>query len=136
MNTKPLWRHQAVFFFLIQAALNVPATASTVSGWWGGTWSCTIDGRPAKMKWAPASTDEGSCDGETCSSASGATWKGSFSDNGSAWVPLTNARPGTKGGLYFNHADGNRWYLPPPTRGRSTGWTTWQNKRYKLACWK
>lgn len=116
--------------------LGSTAQASTVGGWWGGNWKCTIDGRPAKMKWVPVSVDQGSCEGETCTSATSARWKGSFSDNGSPWVPLTDAREGKKGGLYFKHADGNQWYLPKPTGTRSEGWTTWQGKRYKLACWQ
>jgi hypothetical protein len=111
-----------------------PAQASMVSGWWGGNWNCTIDGRPAKMRWVPVSSNESSCDGNACSTVSGARWKGSFSDNGSQAVPLTNARTGNQGGLFFNHADGNTWYLAKPTGNRTRGYTTWQGKRYPLAC--
>ncbi|WP_077431723.1 MULTISPECIES: DUF6006 family protein [Pseudomonas] len=114
-----------------------PAYAGMASGWWGGSWSCTIDGRAAQMKWtvveASQTTDNG--DG-TATSTSGVRWKGSFSDNGSKWVALTNPRLGNKGGMYFNHADGNRWYLPKPIGNKTTGWTTWNGQQYPLSCWK
>jgi Family of unknown function (DUF6006) len=113
-----------------------PAQAGQVSGWWGGNWTCTIDGRPARMKWVAVDDTTTHCNGDVCTSTSGARWKGSFSDNGSQWVDLRNPRRGDKGGLYFNHADGNRWYLPKPAAGRTSGWTTWNGKRYPLSCWR
>jgi hypothetical protein len=115
-------------------ALSDSAIASTVSGWWGGTWTCSIDGRPARMKWVVVNDDQGTCNGDSCTSTSGARWKGSFSDNGSRWVPLTNPRLGNQGGVYFRHADGNQWYLPKPTNNRTSGWTTWNGRRYPLSC--
>jgi hypothetical protein len=118
------------------AAAAAPAGAGQVSGWWGGNWTCTIDGRPARMKWFPVDDSDSSCDGDTCSTTSGVRWQGRFSDNGSAWVDLSNPTTGTRGGLYFNHADGNRWYLPKPSANRSTGWTTWNGRRYPLSCWR
>jgi hypothetical protein len=111
------------------------AGASQAVGWWGGAWSCNIDGRPAQMKWVVVDDSQTSCDGNICSTSSGVKWKGSFSDNGSRWVPLTNPRTGNLGGVYFNHADGNRWYLPKPSGRQSVGWTTWNGQRYRLACW-
>lgn len=119
----------------LTAASISPAGAGSVTGWWGGTWSCNIDGRSAKMKWVPVDDSQTSCNGDTCTTSSGARWKGSFSDNGSRWVPLTNPRPGDRGGVYFNHADGNRWYLPKPSGRQTVGWTTWNGQRYRLACW-
>ncbi|MGN7916535.1 MULTISPECIES: DUF6006 family protein [Lysobacter] len=114
-----------------------PVAASQVSGWWDGNWNCTIDGRPAKMKWSAVNDSQTTCDDdEVCTHTFGARWKGRFSDNGSAWVALNNARRGKNGGLYFNHADGNRWYLPTPTDNRSKGWTTWNGQRYPLVCWR
>jgi len=114
-----------------------PSVAGMVSGWWGGTWSCNIDGRPARMKWIPVDDSQTVCDDDgICTTTSGARWKGSFSDNGSPWVALTNPRQGDRGGLYFNHADGNRWYLPKPTGNRTAGWTTWNGQRYPLTCWQ
>lgn len=114
-----------------------PATAGTVAGgWWDGSWQCNIDGRPARMRWKVVSVSSGSCNGDTCSSSEGATWRGSFSDNGSQWVGLSNLRPAQAGGIHFNHADGNTWFLPKPTNNRSKGWTTWQGQRYQLACWR
>lgn len=119
----------------LSAASFSPAGAGMVTGWWGGNWTCNIDGRPAQMKWVPVDDSQTSCNGDVCSTSSGARWKGSFSDNGSRWVPLNNPRTGNLGGLYFNHADGNRWYLPKPTGRQTVGWTTWNGQRYRLACW-
>ena len=113
-----------------------PAHAGQVPGWWGGTWTCNIDGRPARMKWSAVDDSETTCNGDVCSSTSGVRWQGSFSDNGSRWVPLTDPSKGKKGGLFFRHADGNQWYLPEPKRNKTTGWTTWNGRRYPLSCWK
>jgi len=117
-------------------AMSGPVLASQVVGWWGGNWTCNIDGRPARMRWMTVDDSQTSCDGDTCTSTSGVRWRGSFSDNGSRWVPLTNPRRGDKGGLYFNHADGNGWYLAKPVGNRATGWTTWNGRRYPLSCWQ
>ncbi|NJO34224.1 MAG: hypothetical protein HC869_14930 [Rhodospirillales bacterium] len=113
-----------------------PTAAGTVSGWWGGAWQCNIDGRPARMKWVTVDDSQTNCDGDSCTTTSGARWKGSFSDNGSSWVPLTNPRRGQRGGLYFNYADGNRWYLATPSGSQTRGWTTWNGQRYSLSCWR
>ncbi|MBX9403472.1 DUF6006 family protein [Lysobacter sp. BMK333-48F3] len=132
--------HRPTLFVLVLAlgtAHCAPAQASQVGGWWGGDWTCTIDGRPARMRWTAVDDTHVDCDGdESCSQSSGARWRGRFSDNGSAWVALNNPRPGVRGGLFFNHADGNRWYLPRPSNGRSNGWTTWNGQRYPLSCWR
>lgn len=112
------------------------ALASQVSGWWGGKWSCNIDGRPARMQWVAANDTQTDCDGDTCTSTSGARWVGRFSDNGSKWVPLSNPRTGDRGGLFFQHADGNKWYLAKPTSAKTQGWTTWNGQRYPLSCWR
>jgi len=118
------------------ALFSLPSHASLSVGWWGGTWTCNIDGRPARMKWSSVDNTQTSCDGETCSTVAGARWKGLFSDSGSQWAPLTNAHLGNDGGLYFRHADGNKWYLPKPKGNKTTGWTTWNGNRYKLSCWR
>jgi hypothetical protein len=121
---------------LALALSSAPALAGLVSGWWGGNWTCTIDGRPARMRWIPVSDDQTTCNGDDCTTSSGARWRGSFSDNGSAWVPLTNPTRGNRDGLFFRHADGNQWYLPKPTGNRTSGWTTWNGRRYPLVCWR
>ncbi|MFZ5717049.1 MAG: DUF6006 family protein [Bradyrhizobium sp.] len=112
------------------------APASQVVGWWGGTWSCNIDGRSARMKWVAVDDSQTTCNGGTCTSSSGVRWSGSFSDNGSRWVKLTNPRSGTQGGVYFHHADGNKWYLAKPVSNKAVGWTTWNGQRYALSCWR
>jgi hypothetical protein len=118
-----------VMFFIVF----VPAQAGSLSGWWKGSWTCKIDGRPAQMKWDIVDS-ETTCDGDICRTTSGVRWQGSFSDNGSRWVPLTDASRGKKGGLFFRHADGNQWYLPEPKGDKTTGWTTWNGNRYELSC--
>jgi hypothetical protein len=116
-------------------AISDGASASTANGWWHGTWSCNIDGRNARMHWDVVSVTDGDCDGDVCWQSQSAEWRGYFSDSGSAWVPLTDARLASRGGMYFNHADGNRWYLARPEGNRASGWTTWQGQRYPLSCW-
>jgi hypothetical protein len=113
-----------------------PAIAGMVSGWWGGDWTCNIDGRPARMRWFAADNSSSSCNGDVCTRSSGVRWRGRFSDNGSRWVALTNPRQGDKSGLFFRHADGNQWYLPKPHGTKTTGWTTWNGQRYQLSCWR
>jgi len=116
------------------------AHASMVIGWWGGNWSCKIDGRPARMKWQAVDDSRTVCndtsEGRVCSRTSGVRWDGSFSDNGSAWVPLKNPNQDNNGGFYFHHADGNLWHLAKPNGNRTSGWTTWNGRRYPLSCWK
>lgn len=141
MRTTTATRTTRRTFFALLAlgfalSLSGLAQASTVSGWWGGQWTCEIDGRPARMRWKPVDDTQTECDGDVCSQTSGATWAGEFSDNGSAWVRLTFENRGSRGGIFFRHADGNRWFLAQPQNGRSTGWTTWNGQRYRLACWR
>ena len=129
-------RHAAVLLLCALAAplARGPAQAGMVSGWWGGNWNCTIDGRPARMSWSAVDDTRTQCSGGACTSTSGARWMGKFSDNGSRWVALTDARAGNLGGLHFRHADGNPWFLAAPDSGRTKGWTTWNGKRYPLSC--
>jgi Family of unknown function (DUF6006) len=86
-------------------ALSVAVSGSTIAsqavGWWGGNWNCNIDGRSARMRWNVVDDSQTTCNGNICSTTSGVRWQGSFSDNGSRWVPLTNPREGHQGGLYF-----------------------------------
>ncbi len=131
------WRSIAVSIVAMSASLLVaaPVQAGTVSGWWGGSWSCSIDGRPARMRWSVVDDSQTSCDGDgVCTQTSGVKWSGRFSDNGSQWVPLTNARLGNNGGVFFRHADGNQWYLAKPVGNATSGYTTWQGRRYPLSC--
>lgn len=136
MILKPL--SLLVALFVITHYLVEPTSAKAsmvVGGWWGGSWTCKIDGRPAKMKWQVAENSEQSCDDDgICSSTSAVTWRGSFSDNGSQWVQLTNLAVGKKGGIFFRHADGNQWYLGKPVNNNTSGWTTWNGARYPLSC--
>jgi hypothetical protein len=123
----------STLFLLFQ----LPAGASQIVGkWWDGSWNCTIDGRPARMRWLIVNDAQGTSSGGVATTTSGVKRVGRFSDNGSAWVALSEASEGNNGGLFFRHADGNQWYLPKPQGGRTSGWTTWQGKRYPLICWR
>lgn len=135
MNTKALrvLVHLSCALALLPAVAD-RAHASQVSGWWGGSWRCTIDGRPARMRWTVVDDSRTTCSGNVCSTSSGVRWKGSFSDNGSRWVPLTHARHSAQGGLLFRHADGNQWFLARPQNNTTNGWTTWNGRRYALSC--
>ena len=109
--------------------------AGTIIGeWWDGNWNCTIDGRPARMRWRIVNDSQGSSSGGVATQTSGVKRIGQFSDNGSAWVPLSDARRASNGGLLFRHADGNQWFLPREQGGRTSGWTTWQGKKFPLIC--
>ncbi len=105
-------------------------------GWWQGSWECKVDGRPAKMNWDPVNDDPTSCNGDTCTINNSAKWKGSFSDNGSIWVPLTYFKRGKKGGVFFYHSDGNKWYLALPVGTKTEGQTNWEGQRKPLTCWR
>jgi len=123
---------------VLSVALSGLAGASQLVGWWGGTWTCDIDGRPARMKWIVVEPGVNMCDdqGRNCVMNHELRWQGGFADNGSRWVSLTQPRLGDKGGMFFHHADGNRWYLAKPKGERTTGWTTWNGQRYRLSCWR
>lgn len=125
-----------LLFALAGLGIAAPASASLITGHWiDGFWYCKIDGRYAKMVWSVADASEVSCTGKWCTSTALVKRKGRFVENGSRAVPLYNLRDGSRGiGAYFNHADGNLWWLAKPVNGVSTGWTTWQGKRYSLVC--
>jgi hypothetical protein len=84
--------------------------------WWQGEWSCTIDGRPARMIWNNR--------------------QGQFSDNGSAFVPLTFSSHDARNSiLRFFHSDGNQWQLQQTLDPRlADGYTTWNGRQYPLRC--
>ena len=116
------------------ACLSSVASASQVPArWYYGQWQCTIDGRPARMVWRVVDDPRTACSGGVCTSTSGVAIRGSFSDNGSRWVPLTN--PVLRGSrLTFRHADGNYWYLDQIDANRANGETTWAGRRFPLRC--
>lgn len=108
--------------------------------WWNGDWNCDIGGHPARMKWSVVEDAQapGSAGG---GGATAARWEGSlYSDSAAQPVALTEPSMGKKGGLYFRHADGHKWYLQKPVDNKATGWTraTAQRNapRYPIACWR
>jgi hypothetical protein len=130
---------RALLVALAGFGISAPASASFLVGHWlDGVWQCTIDGRPARMRWQVVDDPQASCSGDWCTSAALVRRKGSFSDNGSRWVPLLNLRDGQeRRGAFFDHADGNRWYLRKPnSSGRAVGHTVWQGTQYPLICWR
>ena len=96
------------------------ATAAEQSQWFAGTWTGTIDGRPATMRW------------RVTGSGKGRQIVGEFSDGSSgSYVPL-NYDSHTPDELFFRHADGNSWYLARKQDGQASGYTTWNGQKYPL----
>lgn len=126
----------AIGLFSITSCFSTaPVSAGMLVGeWWDGSWRCKIDGRPARMVWTVVDDPQSTSNGGIGTTTSNVKRIGRFSDNGSPWVSLSDARKDNKGGLFFRHADGNQWYLPNPQGGKTSGWTTWQGKRYSLVC--
>jgi hypothetical protein len=124
---------------LLAALAAAPAAASMIApsggGWYMGSWTCRIDGRPARMVWRVVDDTQTSCRGDNCTTTQGAKLVGSFSDSGSRWVELrqTSASPQE---LKFLYAGTDRWFLRNEGSGRAKGYTTWQGNRYPLECRK
>ena len=113
------------------------AQASQVpSQWYFGKWNCSIDGRPAKMQWLVVDDPQTTCDGNVCSSSSGVKVIGRFSDNGSAWVPLSKRYlRGNDFGIRYLGTEQDNWLLRYNPKSKSAdGWTTWRGNRYPLQC--
>jgi hypothetical protein len=118
-------------------SFGIAAQASQVqSQWYFGKWDCSIDGRPAKMQWLVVDDPQTSCSGNVCSSSSGVKVVGRFSDNGSAWVPLSkNYLRGNDFGIRYQGAEPDNWFLRyTPSTKVASGWTTWRNQKYPLQC--
>ena len=112
-----------------------PAGASQVAGgWYMGNWRCTLDGRPTRIVWDVVSVEHGGHHGDHGTSVAGAERRGRFWDRGS-WVTLSFGRA-TSTALYFKHPDGNDWYLRRTSATQASGHSTWQGRRYPLACTK
>jgi hypothetical protein len=113
------------------------AQASQVATqWFFGNWDCSIDGRPAKMRWQVVNDPQTTCNGNTCSTTSGVKVVGSFSDNGGAWVPLGQRYVnGNEFGIRYLGAEQDDWMLRyNPKKKVATGWTTWRGNKYPLQC--
>lgn len=125
----------ALSLFLLIAC---PARADMQADeWWNGDWNCEIGGRPARMKWSMVEDAQPPADGR----AAVARWQGSLSTgDGGQPVALTEPSQGKKGGLYFRHADGHKWYLQKPVDNKATGWTRAAAQRNAprdpIACWR
>jgi Family of unknown function (DUF6006) len=122
---------------LTLGCFDINAQASQVlSQWYFGKWNCTIDGRPAKMQWLVVDDPQTTCSGDVCSSSSGVKVVGRFSDNGSAWVPLSKRYlRGNEFGIRYLGAEQNNWMLRyQPSTKVAAGWTTWRGNRYPLQC--
>ncbi len=110
--------------------------SQVVSQWYFGKWNCTIDGRSAKMQWLVVDDPQTTCSGDVCSSSSGVKVIGRFSDNGSAWVPLSKRYlQGYEFGIRYLGKEQDNWMLSyNPKLKVATGWTTWRGNRYPLQC--
>ena len=104
--------------------------------WYFGKWNCSIDGRQAKMQWLVVDDPQTTCSGGVCSSSSGVKVVGRFSDNGSAWVPLSKRYlRGNDFGIRYLGAEQDNWMLRYQPRSKvAAGWTTWRGNRYPLEC--
>ncbi|PXA87499.1 hypothetical protein DMC47_31850 [Nostoc sp. 3335mG] len=85
--------------------------------WFFGTWTGTIDGRPATMRWW---------------ADTGHAITGDFSDGSTGvYVPLYyDSHTAQK--LYFRHQDQTNWFLARTADGAASGTTTWQGRNYPL----
>jgi hypothetical protein len=122
---------------LFAAALagSAPATAGQVVGtWYMGDWRCTLDGRPTRILVDVVSVDHGSNHGDIGTSVAGAERRARFWDRGT-WVTLSLGRS-TSTTLNFRHPDGNNWFLRRTSATQAAGYSTWQGRRYPLACTK
>jgi Family of unknown function (DUF6006) len=110
--------------------------SQVVSQWYFGKWDCSIDGRPAKMQWLIVDDSQTSCSGDVCSSSSGVKVVGRFSDNGSAWIPLSKRYlQGNDFGIRYLGKEQDNWLLRyNPQAKVANGWTTWRGNRYPLQC--
>jgi len=109
-----------------------------VSEWYFGNWNCQIDGRLARMRWGVVNDPQTHCEGNICSTTSGVKVAGSFSDNGSGWVPLAKRYSrGYDFGIRYQGAEPDNWFLRyDPQFRTASGWTTWRGNRYPLQCRK
>ncbi len=114
----------------------IASASQTASKWYFGSWSCTIDGRPARMRWRVVDDPQTTCAGGICTSTSGVKVVGHFSDNGGPWTPLraTSSGPATLNMQYLG-AEQAPWFLRYNAAQRQAqGWTTWRGHRYPLSC--
>jgi hypothetical protein len=106
--------------------------------WFLGNWDCNIDGRPGRMQWKVVSTNDGSCNGNVCTSSSGIALKGWISDNGQKWAPMGMKRSNQQE-AFFHYKGGEQdtWYLRYDNSTRvASGNTTWHGNPYPLQCKK
>lgn len=103
------------------------AHASCHKPWYVGEWSCSIDGRPATMKWEQSAACE---------------IKGSFRENtgtdGWSVLRLDNEADAIRGdSLHFTYMpDQTPWFLEATDSQRRSlaGYTTWEGSHYPLSC--
>ncbi|SMB83039.1 DUF6006 family protein [Deinococcus hopiensis] len=117
-------------------SLTSASYASQVAGaWYFGRWSCVIDGRAAQMVWEVVDDSRTSCNGDTCSTSSGAAIRGWFKDGNGPWVKLTD-RSAVGPDLRFTYTgDNTRWFLRYNRDTRvANGNTVWRGNAYPLNC--
>jgi Family of unknown function (DUF6006) len=134
-----IFRKILIGFFALACVLPAQgAFASLAAGqWYIGDWDdCRIDGRPARMRWRIVNAPQNSCNGNLCNSTSGYKLVGSFSDMGSAWVPLSiRYNQNNQLGIRYLGDEQNNWVLRyNPKTKIAKGHTTWRGKQYPLSC--
>ncbi len=124
----------AVTLLLGFAAIPVRA-GQVVSQRYFGSWTCSIDGRAAKMVWKVVDNPQTECRGGVCTTTSGVTVVGRFSDSGGPWVPLKAIANRGNDFRFRYTGDNTAWRLVRnPATGRAEGNTVWQGRPFPLSC--
>lgn len=128
-------RTVAVILLLGSAA--IPGRAGqAVTQWYFGSWTCSIDGRAARMVWKVVDDPQTECHGGVCTTTSGVAVVGRFSDSGSAWVPLKAISNRGNDFRFRYTGDNTTWRLVrDPQTGKAKGNTIWQGRSFPLSCW-
>jgi hypothetical protein len=137
-NTMPKFSKLLITLALLPLGLGMGNShaSQVLSQWYFGKWDCSIDGRPSKMQWRVVDDSQTSCNGDICSTSSGVKVVGRFSDNGTAWVPLTKRYlNGNNFGIRYLGKEQDNWFLKYQSSNKTaTGYTTWRGNRYPLQC--
>jgi Family of unknown function (DUF6006) len=141
MKMKLITRFYLGLTAVILSVANANAVLASQYGgakWFLGTWDCNIDGRHGVIHWKVVSTNDGGCNGNSCTSSSGVAIKGWISDNGQKWVPL-GMRSSNQQEAFFHYLGGEQdtWHLSYDKSTRvARGNTTWNGHPYPLQCIK
>lgn len=101
-------------------AKGAPVRLTIAYPWFVGTWTGTIDGRPATLRWRIV------VEGDV------RRMVGDFSDGSTGrYVPMTYEAHNAQQ-LFLQHPDGNHWFLARTGEGQARGHTTWGGRQFPL----